>query len=81
MLRRLINPILFLPLALCINSTKVLTSESKNNIDNILEEKSKKPIISYQEIEKIILNNPEIKSYKNLVSSARFNLSSQIAKK
>ena len=39
MLRRVINPILFLPLALSINSINVLSSETKNNVDNVLEEK------------------------------------------
>jgi len=81
MIRRVINPILFLPLALCINSINVLSSETKDYIDNVLEEKPNKPFISYQEIEKIILNNEELKSLQNLVTSASFNLSSQIAKR
>ncbi len=81
MLRRVLNPILFLPLAICLNSINVLSSERKDNIDNVLEEKSNKPFISHQEIEKIILNNQELKSLENLVSSASFNLSSQIAKR
>ena len=65
MLRRIIYPILFLPLALSINSTNVLSSETKNYIDNVLAEKSNNPFISYQEIEKIILNNQELKSLQN----------------
>ncbi|MDC2975645.1 TolC family protein [Prochlorococcus sp. AH-736-D23] len=81
MLRRIINPILFLPLAVSINSFYVLSSETKNYIDNILEEKSNIPSINYQEIEKIVLNNQELKSLKNLVTSAGFNLSSKIAKR
>ena len=81
MLRRVINTILFLPLALCINSKDVLSSETKNFIDNVLEEKSNIPFISYQEIEKIVLNNQELKALQNLVISARFNLSSQIAQR
>ena len=81
MLRRVINPILFLPLALCINSVNVLSSETKNYIDNVLEEKSNITFVDYQEIEKIILNNQELKSLQNLVTSANFNLSSQIAKR
>jgi outer membrane protein TolC len=81
MLRRVINPILFLPFALFINSKDVLSSETKNYIDNVLEEKSNTLFISYQEIEKIVLNNQELKSLQNLVSSASFNLSSQIAKR
>ena len=37
MLRRVINPILFLPLALCINSQDVLSSERKNYINTFIE--------------------------------------------
>ena len=37
MLRRVINPFLFLPLALSINSINVLSSETKNNINNVLK--------------------------------------------
>ena len=57
MFRRVIKPILFLPLALSINSIKVLSSETKNYIDNVLEEKSNIPFVDYQEIEKLVLNN------------------------
>ena len=81
MLRRIINPSVLLPLALSINSINVLSSETKNYIDNVLEEKSNITFVNYQEIEKIILNNQELKSLKNLVSSASFNLSSQIAQR
>ena len=38
MLRRVIKPILLLPLALSINSIHVLSSETKNYIDEVLEE-------------------------------------------
>jgi len=81
MLRRVINPFLFLPIALSINSVNVLPSETKNYIDNVLEEKSNIIFVDYQEIEKLVLNNQELKSLQNLVSSASFNLSSQIAKR
>ena len=81
MLRRVINPILFLPLALCITPLNVLSSETQDYIDKVLEEKSDKPFIDHQEIEKIVLNNQELKSLQNLVNSASFNLSSQIAKR
>ncbi len=81
MLRRVINPILFLPLALSINSIDVISSETKNYIDDVLEEKSNITSINYQEIEKIVLNNEELKSLKKLVTSAGFNLSSKIAKR
>ena len=49
MLRRVINPILFLQLALSINTVNVLSSE-KNHIDIVLEEKPKITFIDYQEI-------------------------------
>jgi len=62
MLKRVINPILFLPLALSINSSYLLSSETKNYIDNVLEEKSSITFVDYQEIEKIVLNNQELKS-------------------
>jgi len=81
MLRRVINPILLLPFALCINSVNVLSGETKNYIDNVLKEKSNNPFISYQDIEKIILNNQELKSLQNLVTSSSFNLSSKVAKR
>ena len=81
MLRRVINPFLLLPLTLSMNTFNVLSSETKNYIDNVLEEKSNITFIDYQEIEKLILNNQELKSLENLVTSAKFNLSSQIAKR
>ena len=81
MFKKVINSILFLPLALFNNSLEVLSNENKGYIDKVLEEKSDTPFISHQEIEKIILNNEELKSLKNLVTSASFNLSSQIAQR
>ena len=81
MLRRVINPILFLPLTLSINTVNVLSSETKNYIDNFLEEKSNITFVDYQEIEKLVLNNQELTSLQNKVTSASFNLSSQIAKR
>ena len=50
MLRRVINPFLFLPLALSIHSINVLSSETKNYIDNVLEEKSDITFVDYQDI-------------------------------
>ena len=81
MLRKVINSILFLPFALFIPSLEVLSIEKKDNLDKVLEEKSHKPYINYQEIEKIILNNPELKSLQNSVTSASFNLASQNGQK
>ena len=79
--RRVIHSILFLPLTLSINSINVLSSEKKNYIDNVLEEKSNITLADYQEIENLVLNNQELKSLQNLLASASFNLSSQIAKR
>ena len=81
MLKKVINPILFLPLVLFFYSLEVLPKEKKDFIDKVLEEKSNKTFISYQEIENIILDNVELKSLEKLVTSATFNLSSQIAKR
>ena len=78
MLRRVINPFLFLPIALSINSINVLSSETKNNIDNNLGENSDKIFVNYEEIEKIILKNQELKSLQNLVNSANFNVLSKL---
>jgi len=81
MLKKVINPTLFLPLALFINTLEVLSNEKKDFIDKILEEKSNNTYISYQEIKNIITNNEELKSLQNLVTSAGFNLSSKIGKR
>jgi len=54
MLRRVINPILLFPLTLSINTVDVLSSETKNYIDNVLEEKSNITFVDYQEIEKLV---------------------------
>ncbi len=81
MLRRVINPFLLFPLTLGMNTFNIHSSETKNYIENVLEEKSNITYVDYQEIEKLVLNNQELKSLKNLVASASFDLSSQIAKK
>ena len=81
MLKKVINAILFLPLALFSNSLEIKANEKQGFIDKVLEEKSNKPFISYQDIEKTVLNNQELKSLQNLVASASFNLSSQIAQR
>ena len=81
MLKKVINPILFLPFALFINSPDVLPNEKKVLIDQVSEEKSNIPFIGYLEIEKHILNNEELKSLQNLVTSASFNLSSKISQR
>ena len=81
MLKKVINPILYLPLALFANTLEALPNEKQNVIDKVLEEKSNKLFISYEEIDKIVLNNPDLKSLQNSVNSASFNLSSKIAKR
>ena len=70
--RRVINPFLLLPLTLSMNTFDVLSSETKNLIDNVLEEKSNITFVDYQEIEKLVLNNQELKSLQNLVASSNF---------
>ena len=54
MLKKVINPTLFLPLALFINTLEVLSNDKKDFIDKILEEKANNTYISYQEIKNII---------------------------
>ena len=81
MLRKVINSILFLPIALSLNSINVLSSETKEYIDNVLEEKSGKTFIKFQDVEKIILNNSELKSLERLITSASFSLASQIGQR
>ena len=81
MLKKVINLILFLPLALLSNSLEIKANEKQGFIDKVLEEKSNNPFISYEEIEKIVLNNQELRSLQNLVTSAKFNLSSQISQR
>ncbi len=81
MLRKVINPFLFLPFALFAFSIDVLSIEKKDYIDKVLEEKANKLFITYQDIEKIVLKNPELKSLQNLVTSASFNLASQIGQR
>ena len=70
MLKKVINTILFLPLALFSNSLEIKANEKQGFIDKVLEEKSNNPFISYEEIEKIVLNNQELRSLQNLVTSA-----------
>ena len=81
MLRKVIKPILFLPLALFINTINTPSSKAKDYIDEVLEEKLNKPLINLQEIEKMVLNNQELKSLQNLLTSASFNLSSKISQR
>ena len=81
MLRKVIKTILFLPLFLCLHSVNLIASDAKDYLDNVLEEEADNLFISYEDIDSIVLNNSELKSLQNLITSASFNLSSQIAKK
>ena len=56
MLRRVIKPFLLLPLTLSMNTFNDLSSETKNYIDNVLEEKSNITFVDYQEIEKLAVS-------------------------
>ena len=60
MLRRVINPFLLLPLTLSMNTFNVLSSGTKNYIDNILEEKSNITFVDYQEIEKLVFDKSSV---------------------
>ena len=51
MFKRAINHTLVLPLALCINSISILSSETNDYIDNVLEEKANQTFLSYQDID------------------------------
>ena len=81
MLRKLINPILFLPLAIFFSTPKTILSEPKNSIDAIIEDTGNKIFIDYEEIETIISNNQELKSLKELEISSNFNLASKISQR
>ena len=82
MVRRLINPILFLPLSFYFIAQKAIVGETKSYIDEVLEEKENKIYIDHKEIKKIISNNnQELKSLKSLVNSASWNLSSKVSQK
>ncbi len=82
MLRRLIYPILVFPLFLFFNPQTALLSKSRNNIEEILQEKANQIFVNYSEINNLTLkNNQELKALENLVKSSSFNLSSKIAKR
>jgi len=82
MLRKIINTTFFLPLSFLITFQQSLLSENKNFIDEVIEENEGKIFIDHQEIKNIILNNnDELKSLKELIEAASFNLSSKIAKR
>ena len=55
MLRKLINSFLVLPFSLYISPQKAVLSETKNHIDEILQEKEDVIFLDYSEIKKIRL--------------------------
>ncbi len=81
MLRKIIKPIIFLPLLLFNVSQQAISKETNNLSNEILGEKDNKIFLDYEAIEKIIINNQELKSLEALVNSSRFNLSSKVSKK
>ncbi len=81
MIRKIINPILFLPLALGFIFQKALLSQTQSNVDEVLQEKEDKILIGYENIDIIISNNQELKSLSELVNSSNFNLASKISQK
>ena len=81
MLRKIINTTLFLPLSFFVTFQQSILSENKNFIDEIIRINEDKIFIDHQEIKNIILNNDELKSFKELIEASSFNLSSKIAKR
>ena len=81
MLRNIIKPFLFLPFSFYLTTQKPIFGEMKNNIDEVIEEKTDEIFIKYQEIENLIFNNEDLKSLKELEKSAKLNLSSTISQK
>ncbi len=81
MMKKIKYPFLFLQLVLFLIYPKNLLSETKNYIDETIKENENIYLINLDEIEKIISNNSELRSLRELVNSSGFNLSSKIAKK
>ena len=81
MLRKIVNPILFLPLTIFITFQRSILSESNNYSKINSEKKDKKILVNYKKINEIISNNQELKSLEELVIASSFNLSSKISKR
>ena len=81
MLRKIVNPILFLPLTIFITFQRSILSESNNYSKINSEKKDNKILINYKKINEIISNNQELKSLEELVIASSFNLSSKISKR
>ena len=79
--RKLIRTFL-IPFFLFFDSNNALFSQNKDETKLINSTKEKENLISYKDINKIILNNnQELKSLNELVLSAKFNLNSKLAKR
>ena len=79
--RKLIRTFL-IPFFLFFSSNNALFSQNKNETKLINSTKKRENLISYTDINKIILNNnQELKSLNELVLSAKFNLNSKLAKR
>ena len=81
MLRKLIRTSL-ITFFLLFDSHNASLSQSRDDIKQINEKKEQENLISYSEINTIILkNNHELKSLNELVLSSKFNLNSELAKR
>ena len=81
MLRKLIRTSL-ITFFLLFDSHNASLSQSRDDIKQINEKKEQENLISYSEINTIILkNNQELKSLNELVLSSKFNLNSELAKR
>ena len=80
MLRKKIKFILFLPISLYITSQNAISNEIKDT-KLISEKKEDEFLIDYKDINKLILNNYELKSLEELVVSSTFNLASKVSKR
>ena len=79
--RKLIGTFL-IPFFLFFDSNNSLFSQNKEEIKLINTTKKQENLISYSDINKIILNNnQELKSLNELVLSSKFNLNSKLAKR
>ena len=79
--RKLIRTFL-IPFFLFFYSNNALFSQNKDETKLINSTKEKENLISYKDVNKIILNNnQELKSLNELVLSAKFNLNSKLAKR
>ena len=81
MFRKIIKTIIFLPFSLYISLQQNCYGKTKTVIDKVLEEKINKVLISYEDIETLILNNQELRALKELVKSSSLNLSSKISQR